>query len=78
MATSKPLYDFYVENLSDAQAKVTIDGREVRFPIVLDADDIMTDPELVKFYASILGMDVSKLKFSWPVTTQEEKEQLSK
>jgi hypothetical protein len=45
------------------------------WPIVLDADDIIVSPNVVRRYAEILGFDASRLKSEWNAATPE---QLSK
>jgi hypothetical protein len=58
------MYDWYIEYLKRERPTNTL------WPIVLDADDIMTNPELVRHYAKLIGMDPTKLKFTWaPGTT---------
>jgi len=55
-----------VQNVDISTARAAI------WPIILDADDIMTNPGVVRRYAKIAGLDHSKLKFSWaPADTQE-------
>lgn len=39
---------------------------------MLDADDIITEPEVVRRYADILGFDREKLRFEWDVASEEE------
>jgi hypothetical protein len=34
-------------------------------PIILDADDVLTSPELMQKYCQLVGLDESKLQFSW-------------
>ncbi|TEY37375.1 hypothetical protein BOTCAL_0523g00030 [Botryotinia calthae] len=41
-------------------------------PIVLDADDIMTNRDIMVKYAKMIGADPTKLKFSWNVDKIEE------
>lgn len=51
-------------------------GEDKGWPIVLDADDIMTTPELVAKYALMVGFDEEKLRFSWDKLPQAEVDQL--
>ncbi|KNG80235.1 hypothetical protein ANOM_011376 [Aspergillus nomiae NRRL 13137] len=61
MHWTRNLYDWYVWQ-----------GNRAGWPIVLDADDIMTDPGLVSEYCQLLGMDPSLLNSSWtPVSKQQ-------
>lgn len=41
-------------------------------PLVLDADDMMTSPELVMKYVKLVGLDPDKLRFSWEKASPEE------
>ncbi|KAK2870578.1 hypothetical protein FQN49_003074 [Arthroderma sp. PD_2] len=67
---TRTLYDWYVQNLTEAQSYV--DGC-VTWPIVLDADDVMTDPGVVVRFCEIMGMDASQLAFSWtPASTKQQ------
>lgn len=62
----RTLYEFYNEYF----------GEENQWPLVLDADDIMKNPELVTKYARLAGLDPSKLRFSWDKASDEEVKQL--
>ncbi|KAI1121457.1 hypothetical protein F5Y10DRAFT_256243 [Nemania abortiva] len=62
----RALYDFYVNYF----------GKNSQWPIVLDADDVIAYPELVKKYAALVGLDPDKLQFSWEKTSQEQLEKL--
>lgn len=42
-------------------------------PLVLDADDYLTSEDYVRKICSQLGLDQSKVQFSWPVLSAEEK-----
>ncbi|KAI8711189.1 hypothetical protein NCS52_01494600 [Fusarium sp. LHS14.1] len=46
-------------------------------PLVLDADDMMTSPELMSKYARLAGLDSDKLRFSWEKASQEELSNMS-
>ncbi|KAK3196241.1 hypothetical protein K4F52_000621 [Lecanicillium sp. MT-2017a] len=47
-------------------------GGGSKWPIVLDADDIMADPKLAIKYSRLLGMDSRKISFSWEPATADE------
>ncbi|ETI24586.1 hypothetical protein G647_03955 [Cladophialophora carrionii CBS 160.54] len=49
----------------------------LEWPIVLDADDIITAPVIVERLARQIGMDVSNLKFKWDATSVEERKTMS-
>lgn len=52
MKWSRNLYDWYCSQKTEE-------------PIVLDADDIMTNRSIMVKYAKMIGADPTKLKFSW-------------
>ncbi|KAI1431869.1 hypothetical protein GGR50DRAFT_689383 [Xylaria sp. CBS 124048] len=58
----RSLHDFYVDYYRD---------RDSQWPLVLDADDIMTSPDLVRKYASLVDLDASKLQFTWEKISEE-------
>ncbi|KAE8360425.1 hypothetical protein BDV27DRAFT_161690 [Aspergillus caelatus] len=47
------------------------------WPIVLDADDIMTDPGLVSDYCQLLGMDPSRVSCSWMPASKEQRSHMN-
>ncbi|KAF7919359.1 uncharacterized protein EAE97_011691 [Botrytis byssoidea] len=59
MKWSRDLYDWYCSQ-----------GTEE--PIVLDADDIMTNRDIMVKYAKIIGADPTRLRFSWEVKPAEQ------
>jgi hypothetical protein len=63
----KTLYDFYRAHFGAGSA----------WPVVLDADDIMTQPELVGKFAGLAGLDPSKLVFEWDRVPEEKLKQMS-
>lgn len=67
---SRVLYDWFARNLDHSHLSSREGG--VRWPIVLDADDIITNPNVVRRYAEILGFDTSRLKSEWNAATTEE------
>lgn len=69
MRWSRILYDWYTQEHSQSESSL---GDDVTWPIILDADDIMTEPELVMRYSKILGFDESKLRFLWEPASKEE------
>jgi len=40
--------------------------------ILLDAEDVLTSPELMQKYCQLVGLDGSKLQFSWDPLSQDE------
>ncbi|KAE9364026.1 hypothetical protein N431DRAFT_448566 [Stipitochalara longipes BDJ] len=59
MRWPRKMYDWYLEYFAKAQPTNTM------WPIVLDADDVMTNRDLVRHYATLIGMDSAKLQFTW-------------
>ena len=45
-------------------------------PLVIDADDYLTDMDVVRAVCSNVGMDPDKLQLSWPAITAEEKTEI--
>ncbi|KAI8649023.1 hypothetical protein NCS55_01475700 [Fusarium keratoplasticum] len=64
---NRTLFDFY-------EAEHGSGGER---PLVLDADDMMTSPELMSKYARLAGLDPDKLRFSWEKASQEELSNMS-
>ncbi|KAI0869585.1 hypothetical protein GGS24DRAFT_478434 [Hypoxylon argillaceum] len=58
----RSLYDFYADHF----------GKDSQWPIVLDADDVIAYPELVKKYAGFVGLDPEKTRFSWEKASPEQ------
>ncbi|KAG9234034.1 hypothetical protein BJ875DRAFT_462727 [Amylocarpus encephaloides] len=54
----RAMYEYYANSLKGTRY-------EANWPVVLDADDIIKDPSLVKQYAEMIGIDPAKLKFEW-------------
>jgi hypothetical protein len=46
------------------------------WPIILDADDIINHPEIVVQLCEIIGLDRTKLRFSWDPATEAELNQM--
>lgn len=67
MRWHRTLYEFFAENSSNDSV----------WPIVLDADDIMTSPELVPKYAKLAGLDDSKVRRSWEKAAEQDVKKLS-
>lgn len=64
---NRALFDFYEARF----------GAEARWPVVLDADDVMLHPRLVERYAGVAGLDPARLLFSWERVPGEEMERIS-
>ncbi|KAK4141551.1 uncharacterized protein C8A04DRAFT_14036 [Dichotomopilus funicola] len=74
MKWTRSLYEFYRAHFASSPPP---EGEENRWPIVLDADDIMTSPALVQKYASLTGLDPERLRFNWQKASAEEMEKLN-
>ncbi|KAI1822021.1 hypothetical protein F4861DRAFT_421891 [Xylaria intraflava] len=66
MTVVRTLYDFYVEYF----------GESSEWPLILDADDVITSPELMIKYAGLVGLDADKLQFTWERMSKEEEARL--
>lgn len=69
---SRALYDFYAQQ---RDALPCSQARRSEWPIVLDADDMIAEPEILSLYCKKVGMDPGQLRFSWD---QADPEKLSK
>jgi hypothetical protein len=63
MHFSRTLYDWYVSNLTNSESGSNL-------PYILDADDIVLQPEYLFDYSALVGLDPTKLRFSWGLNTQ--------
>lgn len=72
---SRTLYDWYSQqgHLSRFNAE-----HGTNWPVVLDADDVILNPNVMIRYSEIVGLDPSALTFSWQPTSSEELEHMSK
>ncbi|KAG8628247.1 hypothetical protein KVT40_004120 [Elsinoe batatas] len=67
---TRKLYDWYRSQFPQYEVSSNGSGTNghsspVQWPIILDADDILTSPSIVEKFAVATGLDASKLKFSW-------------
>ncbi|KAJ5911687.1 uncharacterized protein N7473_000990 [Penicillium subrubescens] len=68
MRWTRRLYDWYM-NIWQQQKRC----KECQQgPVILDADDILTSPEELKKYCRLVGLDETKLQFSWKPLSEEE------
>lgn len=56
------LYDWYCQHGSNSS---TNHSDNIHFPLLLDAQDVVNQPEVVVRYCELIGMDRTKLKFEW-------------
>jgi len=69
MHWSRTLFDWYALQIKTSASD---SDPEVTWPIILDADDIMMEPEVVIRYSETVGLDPTRLKFSWVPASEEE------
>jgi hypothetical protein len=60
---TRMLYEFFL-----AQK----DSTDQVWPIILDGDDVVSRPDLITRWAVLMGMDPTKLVFSWAASTEKE------
>ncbi|KAL4782806.1 hypothetical protein BJX76DRAFT_349125 [Aspergillus varians] len=70
---SRQLYGFYAERLNAAE---TERRTEIAWPLVSDADDIMTKPAVVTRFCEILGLDTTRLRFQWDKDEQKQRPEI--
>jgi hypothetical protein len=75
MHWSRTLFDWYTQHNNQS---ASIADPNVNWPIIIDADDIMIEPEVVVRYSKIVGLDPARLIFSWDPATKEELEKISR
>jgi hypothetical protein len=66
-------YEWFAEDLKRSGFEST---EEVMWPLVLDADDIITTPDVVDRFAELVGLDPTKLRRQWSPATEKDLEQL--
>ncbi|PYH92173.1 hypothetical protein BO71DRAFT_400736 [Aspergillus ellipticus CBS 707.79] len=57
----RSVYDWYTTSGKSAKGA----SGDARAPVVLDADDIIAQPEVVYRYCEIVGLNPTKLRFTW-------------
>lgn len=68
---TRTLFDWYTQQLSQTDQAAS-DSNDVAWPLVLDADDIISNPQVVVRFCEILGLDPAKLQFEWAPATAED------
>ncbi|KXL48281.1 hypothetical protein M433DRAFT_159303 [Acidomyces richmondensis BFW] len=69
---TRSLYDWYAAHI--AAKDIAYGQHETCWPIILDADDVITKPEILVKYCELVGFDSSRLKFSWSDAPSDEPE----
>lgn len=73
MRWNRSVYEWYAQKCQ-AKAQSQNGGAHhdnVQWPVVVEADDILSDPRVVLRFSEILGLDSSKLRFSWDQANEE-------
>ncbi|KAL2833602.1 hypothetical protein BJY01DRAFT_253402 [Aspergillus pseudoustus] len=78
---TRKLYEWYAAEFAlrgpaQAQAQAGDPVKLGTWPVILDADDIMRGTDVVVRYARILGLDTSKLSFSWDAADKKQVEEM--
>jgi hypothetical protein len=68
---TRTLYEWYAQQLSKSSLE-SGSGSDITWPLVLEADDVINQPEVVIKFSELVGLDPTKLKFSWDPATEEE------
>lgn len=69
---SRNLYDWFLAASRESSLIGTSSPRRV--PIILDADDLLTNPELSLHFCELAGLDPSKVRFEWDPMANEQLE----
>ncbi|PKX89968.1 uncharacterized protein P174DRAFT_424173 [Aspergillus novofumigatus IBT 16806] len=60
---TRRLYERYV--LTREGCRYYVDNASMDRPIILDADDVITNPEVLVRFCKLVGLDASRLRFTW-------------
>lgn len=74
MHWNRALYDWYAQQFEATAAAQNGDAHQdedASWPILLDADDVMTEPSVLLRLCEIIGLDSSKLRYSWEQSSRE-------
>jgi len=67
---TRTLYEWYAVHPNESKVECGSGG--VAWPLVLDADDIITDPRVISKFCGIVGLDPTKVRFTWSRATGDE------
>ncbi|KAF2010778.1 hypothetical protein BU24DRAFT_495982 [Aaosphaeria arxii CBS 175.79] len=73
---SRALYEFYDGDGEGEGRESRVEG--VRYPIVVEADDVVGRPEVVRLYARAVGLDEKLVRYEWERASETEVAGLSK
>lgn len=65
---NRSLYDWYVRQSQNGNGHKDEGGS---WPIILDADDIMTEPAVLVRFCEMVGLDATMIRYSWDAATKE-------
>ncbi|MCJ1320224.1 hypothetical protein MMC15_005562 [Xylographa vitiligo] len=65
---TRMLYDWYTEHLVQPKSG---SAHGIKWPLLLDADDIIHDPDIVVKFNEVVGLDPTKLQFEWEPAEKE-------
>ncbi|MCJ1383415.1 hypothetical protein MMC17_006529 [Xylographa soralifera] len=65
---ARTLYDWYTEHLAKPGSG---SANDTKWPLLLDADDIINNPDVVVRFSEIVGLDTTKLQFEWKPAEKE-------
>jgi hypothetical protein len=70
MRWTRKLHDFYCEHFKESNIQAEDIKTNATWPIVLDADDIMTEPAVLVKLCNIIGLDSDRLRYEWEPAEQ--------
>lgn len=71
MRWTRKLHAFYLEHFNECNIRADQGDAETgTWPIILDADDIMTQPAVLVRLCSIIGLDSDRLRYTWGQSNQ--------
>ncbi|KAJ5974923.1 hypothetical protein N7481_008630 [Penicillium waksmanii] len=70
MRWTRKLHDFYVEHFNESNIQAEQGKAKAIWPIVLDADDIMTEPAVLVRLCNTIGLDRDRLRYQWEPADQ--------
>jgi hypothetical protein len=70
MRWTRKLHDFYFEHFKKSNIQAEDIKTNAIWPIVLDADDIMTEPAVLVKLCNIIGLDSDRLRYEWEPAEQ--------
>jgi hypothetical protein len=72
LAFSRALYEFYIQQYEHSVPQGVTEHERNCWPIILDADDIMSNPAVLERWCDLSGLDKTKLKLRWDPLTEDQ------